>query len=129
MVKQAFYMTQVFGFTGYAVAENIKKCLGERPLDYIFLTHSHYDHALGSAYILRHYPNAKVVAGKYAVDIFKRDGTKIISYIDKKFHNKTSKRQGIPAVFKLSINQFRIYDFCGSAADVVHPSNPLHLVS
>ena len=93
-----------------------------------FLTHSHYDHALGSAYILRHYPNAKVVAGKYAVDIFKRDGTKIISYIDKKFHNKTSKRQGIPAVFKLSINQFRIYDFCGSAADVIHPSNPLHLI-
>ena len=49
-----------------------------------FLTHSHYDHALGSAYILRHYPNAKVVAGKYAVDIFKRDGTKIISYYQKK---------------------------------------------
>ena len=47
-----------FGFTGYAVAEIIKKILGERPLDYIFLTHSHDDHALGSAYILRHFPNA-----------------------------------------------------------------------
>ncbi len=21
-----------------------------------------------------------------------------------------------------------IYDFCGSAADVIHPSNPLHLI-
>ena len=75
-----------FGFTGYAVAENIKKYLGDRSLDYIFLTHSHYDHALGSAYILRHYPNAKVVAGKYAVDIFKRDGAKrVMKELDSKF--------------------------------------------
>lgn len=75
-----------FGFTGYAVAENIKNCLGERPLDYIFLTHSHYDHALGSAYILRHFPSAKVVAGKYAVDIFKRDGAKrTMKELDAKF--------------------------------------------
>ena len=62
-----------FGFTGYAVAENIKRSLGERMLDYIFLTHSHYDHALGSAYVLRHFPRAKVVAGTYAA-VFKCDG-------------------------------------------------------
>ena len=37
-----------FAFTGYAVADKIKTILGARPLDYIFLTHSHYDHALGS---------------------------------------------------------------------------------
>ena len=78
-----------FGFTGYKVAENIKAVLGERPLDYIFLTHSHYDHALGSAYILRHYPTAKVVAGKYAVEIFKRDGAKrIMKELDFKFAEK-----------------------------------------
>lgn len=78
-----------FGFTGYAVAENIKKCLGERQLDYIFLTHSHYDHALGSAYILRHFPTAKVVAGKYAVDIFGRDGAKrVMKELDSKFAEK-----------------------------------------
>ena len=65
-----------FGFTGFNVAENIKAVLGERPLDYIFLSHSHYDHALGSAYILRHYPNAKVVAGTHAVGVFMRDGAK-----------------------------------------------------
>ena len=50
-----------FGFTGFSVADNIRKVLGERKLDYIFLTHSHYDHALGSAYILRRYPEATVV--------------------------------------------------------------------
>ena len=78
-----------FGFTGYAIAENIKNCLGERQLDYIFLTHSHYDHALGSAYILRRFPTAKVVAGKYAVDIFKRDGAKrVMKELDRKFAEK-----------------------------------------
>ena len=75
-----------FGFTGYAVAENIKSVLGERQLDYIFLTHSHYDHALGTPYILRHYPTAKVVAGAYAADIFKRDGAKrTMKELDAKF--------------------------------------------
>ena len=77
-----------FGFTGYTIAENIKKCLGSRQLDYIFLTHSHYDHALGSAYILRRFPTAKVVAGKYAADIFKRDGAKrVMKELDFKFAN------------------------------------------
>lgn len=65
-----------FGFTGFSVAENIKKALGERKLDYIFLTHSHYDHALGSAYVLKYWNDAVVVAGEYAADIFKRDGAK-----------------------------------------------------
>ena len=65
-----------FGFTGYNVADNIKAVLGTRPLDYIFLTHSHYDHALGSAYVLRRYPQARVVAGRYAAEIFKRDGAR-----------------------------------------------------
>ena len=75
-----------FGFTGYKIAENIKKCLGERQLDYIFLTHSHYDHALGSPYVLRHFPTAKVVAGKYAADVFKRDGAKkVMRELDYKF--------------------------------------------
>lgn len=61
-----------FGFTGFQVAENIRKVLGSRPLDYIFLTHSHYDHALGSAYIAKCYPHAQVVAGEYAGKIFSK---------------------------------------------------------
>ncbi len=75
-----------FGFTGYAVAENVKRCLGERGLDYIFLTHSHYDHVLGCPYVLRSYPNAKVVAGTYAASVFQRDGAKrVMRELDAKF--------------------------------------------
>ena len=75
-----------FGFTGYAVAKNIKKILGERKLDYIFLTHSHYDHALGSAYVLEYWNDAVVVAGSYAANIFSRDGAKkLMRELDGKF--------------------------------------------
>ena len=75
-----------FGFTGHRMAEKIKNCLGERKLDYIFLTHSHYDHALGSAYILKHYPDATVVAGKYSAEVFRRDGAKaVMKDLDHKF--------------------------------------------
>lgn len=74
--KTAILFDSGFGFTGFRTAEKIKSVLGERKLDYIFLSHSHYDHALGSPYILRHYPDAKVVAGEYAAEIFGRDGAK-----------------------------------------------------
>lgn len=68
--KTAILYDTGFAFTGYRVAENIQKVLGNRQLDYIFLTHSHYDHALGSAYVAKVYPGAKIVAGEYAARIF-----------------------------------------------------------
>ncbi len=78
-----------FGFTGFGVADNIRNILGGRGLDYIFLTHSHYDHALGSAYVIQRYPEAKVVAGAYAASIFPREGAKkVMRELDRKFADK-----------------------------------------
>lgn len=74
--KTAILYDTGFGFTGFAMADKIAACLGSRCLDYIFLTHSHYDHALGSAYILQRYPEAKVVAGSYAKYVFSRPGAR-----------------------------------------------------
>ena len=74
-----------FGFTGYAVADNVRKVLGERPLDYILLTHSHYDHALGSVYLRKRYPNVQVVAGAYAQTIFQKPtARKVMGELDRK---------------------------------------------
>lgn len=98
-----------FGFTGYSVAENIRKQLGDRSLDYIFLTHSHYDHALGSAYILEKYPEAKVVAGSYAADIFKRPGAKAVM---KDLDSKIAAKCGVTG-----------YEFLGDKLRVDIPCN------
>lgn len=78
-----------FGFTGDEVCGNIKNILKDRKLDYIFLSHSHYDHVLGSANVLKKYPDAKVVAGEYAATIFKKDSAKkIMRDLDVKFAEK-----------------------------------------
>ena len=56
-----------------------------RKLDYIFLTHSHYDHAAGSPYVLEYFPDAKVVAGEYASKIFAKPTAKsVMRDLDKK---------------------------------------------
>lgn len=65
-----------FGFTGERMAQKVKEALGDRKLDYIFLTHSHYDHVLATPFVLRLYPDAKVVAGEYATKIFAKDSAK-----------------------------------------------------
>jgi len=44
---------------------------------------------------------------------------------------KKGRQRGVnlpAAVLRLVINYIVIYDFCGSAADVIHTSNPLHLI-
>ncbi len=75
-----------FAFTGEAVADNIAKVLKDRTLDYIFLTHSHYDHVLGSVYVARRYPMVKIVAGEYAASIFTRESAKkVMRELDYKF--------------------------------------------
>ena len=81
-----------FAFTGYRVAERIKAQLGNRPLNYIFLTHSHYDHAAGSPYVKRYWPQATVVAGEYAAKIFAKPTAKAVM---RELDAKVAKQCGI----------------------------------
>lgn len=87
--KTAILYDTGFGFTGFDIADKIKNELGNRTLDYIFLTHSHYDHALGSAYILQKYPKAQVVASEYAAYIFSKPSAKeVMKKLDREFAKK-----------------------------------------
>lgn len=84
--KTAVLCDAGFGFTGTRIAQNIKNALGDRPLDYIFLTHSHYDHVLGTPYVQQLFPEARVVAGAYAARIFSKDSAKAtMRDLDRKF--------------------------------------------
>ncbi len=92
--KTAILYDTGFAFTGHKIARNIKNALGSRPLDYVFLTHSHYDHALGSAYVRRMFPEAKIVAGEYAVKIFAKPSARAIM---RDMDHKAAKGYGVPA--------------------------------
>ena len=84
--KTSILYDTVFAFTGQQIADNIQKVLGDRPLDYIFLTHSHYDHALGTPYVLKAYPRARVVASEYAQKIFLKPSARaVMRELDRKF--------------------------------------------
>lgn len=75
-----------FGFTGESMAGKIQKLLGGRKLDYIFLSHSHYDHVLGAPYIQKCYPDVRVVAGEYVQRIFaKASARETMRTLDRKF--------------------------------------------
>ena len=47
-----------------------------RTLDYIFLSHTHYDHIGALPYILKEWPDVKVCAGEKAVRVFASEGAK-----------------------------------------------------
>lgn len=84
--KTAILYDSGFAFTGNGMVKKIEEQLGDRPLDYIFLTHSHYDHVLGALYAMRRWPNVTVIAGEYASKIFKKPSAKaVMRDLDKKF--------------------------------------------
>lgn len=65
-----------FGFCAQRTVDNIEAVLYGRPLDYILLTHSHYDHILGSPAVKERHPGAKVVASRYAAKVMAREGAR-----------------------------------------------------
>ncbi|MCQ2505172.1 MAG: MBL fold metallo-hydrolase [Saccharofermentans sp.] len=65
-----------YGFSSKKLYENIVAVLGERNLDYVLLTHSHYDHALGSAYLSVAFPECRIVGFEYAARVMLKDGAR-----------------------------------------------------
>jgi glyoxylase-like metal-dependent hydrolase (beta-lactamase superfamily II) len=77
----AFLCDAGFSFSADDTVANIRDALsgarGKRSeLDYILLTHSHFDHAGGAPTLSKAFPEAKIVASAYAAEIFTRPGAK-----------------------------------------------------
>lgn len=64
------------GVDGSGVGNRRPHLRGTGKLDYILLTHSHFDHASGMPIIARAFPEAKIVASQHASDIFQRPGAR-----------------------------------------------------
>lgn len=54
-----------FAFSAGRAVEKIKLQLQGESLDYLLLTHSHYDHAMGIPLIKKAFPDVKVIASEY----------------------------------------------------------------
>lgn len=61
-------------YCGPQMIENTKQCLGGRSLDYVFITHTHYDHMGALPYIRKEWPDVKVVGSHKAKTVFEREG-------------------------------------------------------
>lgn len=61
-------------FDAKRVVDNIKHILEKRKLDYVFATHTHYDHIGGLGIIRKAFPELKVFGSEYAQYVFTRPG-------------------------------------------------------
>lgn len=55
------------------LADNIKAVLGDRPLDYVLLTHSHYDHVSGLPALRKEWPHLTAAAHPHAAKIMSKE--------------------------------------------------------
>ncbi|MGI5924663.1 MAG: MBL fold metallo-hydrolase [Lentisphaeria bacterium] len=65
-----------FSFCAERMLDKIVAVLGERPLDYVLLTHSHYDHASGSAYCKYRWPDLRIVASAHTAKTFAKESAR-----------------------------------------------------
>ena len=72
----AFLLDSGFGFCGEQTADNVDKVLNGRKLDKILLTHSHYDHILGSPYVAERHPEAEIVASQHTAEVIQKHGAR-----------------------------------------------------
>ena len=61
-----------FAFLGEIYAKEIKKIIGDRQVEYLFLTHAHFDHCGSVSILKKHFPLMKVITSKKAKDILGR---------------------------------------------------------
>ncbi|MCQ2553298.1 MAG: MBL fold metallo-hydrolase [Clostridia bacterium] len=65
-----------FAFTGPTIEKQVKEILGDKPLEYILLTHSHYDHVGSVSYLRKAFPGVKVLASAKTAKVFTSEGAK-----------------------------------------------------
>lgn len=75
--KTALYDAGMACFADLMI-ENIEEILRkeEKTLDYIILSHTHYDHIGGLPYVLQRWPKAKVFAAEKAAQVFSSEGAR-----------------------------------------------------
>ena len=61
-------------YCGEHLVAKIKEQLGDRPLDYFFASHTHYDHIGALPYLRKAWPNLICVGAEHGQQVLKREG-------------------------------------------------------
>lgn len=67
-----------FSFSAEKMIQRIQRELEGRALDYVLLTHSHYDHASGSVYARAAWPDVQIVGSAYAAEVLKKPSARAV---------------------------------------------------
>ena len=73
--RVALYDTGM-AYCGGQLVENVREALGGGRLDYIILSHSHYDHIGALPDVIRAFSEAVVAGGAYCAHVFLREGAR-----------------------------------------------------
>lgn len=63
-------------YCGPQLVENLQEALAGKPLDYVILSHSHYDHIGALPYVRKAYPKAVTLGAAHAAKILPRPGAR-----------------------------------------------------
>jgi len=88
-------------FMGPRYLADLREHLGDvQRLGWLFLTHSHFDHAGSAPYLKRHIPNLKVAAGASAAETFKKENAvRLIRSLSRDYEDKFREIIGSENVF------------------------------
>lgn len=76
--KSAVLLDAGFAFCADRTAANIRAVLGDRPLDYVLATHTHYDHISGVSGLKRAYPMLRTVGSRHAQEVLASNNAKAV---------------------------------------------------
>ncbi|MDR2035985.1 MAG: MBL fold metallo-hydrolase [Coriobacteriales bacterium] len=65
-----------FAYSAPALVAQLEDLLEQKPLDFLFLSHSHYDHASASAWIKERWPDVIVLGSAHAARVLERPGAR-----------------------------------------------------
>ncbi|MDD3954532.1 MAG: MBL fold metallo-hydrolase [Lentisphaeria bacterium] len=81
-----------FSFCAEQMLDNIARVLGERRLDYVLLTHSHYDHASGSVYCRKRWPEVQIAGSAHTARVLAKDSARTLM---RQLNDSAAREQGV----------------------------------
>jgi len=91
-------------FCAQETIQSVQNALAGRPLDYIFLTHTHYDHIGALPFFIKTWPNARVVTSQAGAAVLLKDTPRRVI---RELSVNAAKREGAAFDFVYSDDVFK----------------------